>query len=407
MMNHQELLDKFFTGVYERELHRHMTGQGEYTVPVEEVKDFMTALTRIPLAEFLAYTDQHLLEAEIPTSDITQCGALSACTDELCRVLLDAASGLTAMEVGRSAVYEKYLRVPAPAAWTRYGNHQTKTARQLGLAFKNEKNWHLSCYGYVYVYPLLNVTEQKKFLARALLRNPFYAQILSKARFERVDVSTYMQGLSASTQGNRSGSVAKMLGLGLSEMDREGIKWYDIRVPKYNSRTKTLSSRILEGTRNALDRYGLNEEFFAGGVPLYTVKAACGYFVDHAVPELEGWMDLSESGVKTNSQDYFVVYAKGDSMLPQIKDGDLCLFKWYKGEPLYHDIVLTQCRDYDAEYESSYTIKCFNSQPATAEAPRQIYLEPLNRKKYKPILLSEEDGVDYQTIGLFVKVLEA
>ena len=135
------------------------------------------------------------------------------------------------------------------------------------------------------------------------------------------------------------------------------------------------------------------------------MKAACGYFVDHEVPEQEGWLDLSVAGINSNSEDYFVVHAKGDSMLPKIKDGDLCLFKWYRGGVLYDDIVLTQCRDYDDEYESSYTIKRFHQNELREGEPRTISLQPLNKVHYHPILLSEDDGRDYKTVGVFVKVL--
>ena len=407
-MTHPDLLHTFLNRSHEQEIHQQILENPDYVVPVEELKSYMIALTQIPMLEFFMYLDARQEAAAFGTSDITQCGTLSACTDELCQVLQEAArEGMTVQEIGRAEVYAKYLRVHHQASWTRMGNHQAKTAQQLGLACKEKRRWHLSCYGYAYAFPLLSKLQQKRFLARALLRNAFYAQVLSKVRFEEIKLGDYMKGLSASTQGARANSVVKLLQIGLDEMDREGIKRHDIYVPKYHAARKELTEKLLPGTFTALDTYGLAEDYFTGGVPLYTVKAACGYFVDHEVPELEGWMDLQGNGVKTNSEDYFVVYAKGDSMLPKIKDGDLCLFKWYKGEPLYDDIVLTQCRDYDEEYESSYTIKCFHPNVPEEGEPQTISLEPLNKAKYHPIVLSAEDGCDYKTIGKFVKVLEA
>ena len=404
-MTHNELLYDFFSFSYEENLHLQMLLDASFAVPVDEIKQHMIALTEISLAEFFNYLDNHPSISRIKTSDITQCGSLLACTDELCEVLREVKEGKSATEIGKSEVYEKYLRAHNKSAWTRYGNQQAKTAQQLGLAFKNDHRWYLSCYGYAYAYPLLNKRRQNQFLCRVLLRNPFYAQVLSKVRLQEVQLTSFMKGLSASTQGGRSSSVTKMLQICLDEMDREGIKWHDIHIPKYSKRSKTLSDTVLKGTVTAIDNYGFNDEYFNGGVPLYTVKAACGYFVDHEVPEQEGWMDLSGSGVRTNSEDYFIVYAKGDSMLPKIKDGDLCLFKWYKGETLYDNIVLTQCRDYDSEYESSYTIKRFHNNDVVEGEPRTISLQPLNKAEYEPILLSEEDGCDYKTIGVFVKVL--
>ena len=405
-MTNNEILSSFFDRTFEAQFHSQILEDENYAVPVETIKEYMIALTRLSLATCFNYLDNHPFTSAIHTGEIGSCSALEACTDELCEVLQqEDHQGMTIMEIGRAAIYEKYLRVHHPKSWSRYGNNQVKTAHQLGLTFKHQHRWHLSCYGYAYAYPLLSPKQQKRFLVRALLRNVFYAEILLKLRMESVHINQYMNALSASTQGARSASIARLLQLCLDEMEQEGIKYHDCYLPKYNSRTKTASERMLPGTVTAIDNYTMNDEFFAGGVPLYSVKAACGYFVDHEVPEQEGWLDLSKVGVRTDSDEYFVVHAKGDSMLPKIKDGDLCLFKWYKGESLCDDIVLTQCRDYDEEYESSYTIKRFHLDKWTAGSARTISLQPLNKEKYHPIVLSEDDGMDYKTIGVFVKVL--
>lgn len=407
-MRHDELLDRFFSRRDEEKWHKQILEDENFEVPVAAVKDFMVQLTEIPLTAFFNYLDNHPLAARWDTSDITQCGALAAFTEEWCAVLHPAAKeGKTIMEIGQSPLYEKYLRSHNKAAWSRYGNHQAKTASQLGLAFKNERRWYLSGFGYAYVYPHLTQKQQQRFLSRALLRNPFYAQLLTRVRTEDVYLQHFMGGLSASTQGSRSGSVVKLLRICLEEMEREGIKWHDIHVPGYSVRKKEPTERVIKGTKTVWDAYTVADDYFDGGIPFYTVKAACGYFVDHEVPEMEGWLDLTSAGVKTNSKDFFVVRAKGDSMLPKIKDGDLCLFKWYRGEALCNDIVLTQCREYDAEYESCYTIKRFHRQFAAPGEVPAVSLEPLNKDHYRPIVLSAADGCVYQTIGIFVKVLSA
>ena len=406
---HYDILKTFFTRSQEILIHQQILEDENFIVPVEVTKDFMIKLTKIPLLDFFIYLDQYVFpeKDKIKTSDISKCGSLIACTDELCQVLYeDGLKGKTVQEIGQHELYKKYLRSHHKSSWSRCGRNQAKTAYQLGLTFKNAKRWYLSCFGYGYVYPMLSKLQQKKFLARVLLRNSFYSRILSRVRFEPVDLLEMMQGLSPSTQGARSTSVVKLLQLCLDDMTREGIKWYDIRFPQYNTKYKKLTSRVLEGTWTQADSFGVYEDYFDGGVPLYTVKAACGYFVDHEIPEREGWMNLINAGIKTNSDDYFVVYAKGDSMLPKIKNGDLCLFKWYKGQNIVGEIVLTQCRDYDEEYESSYTIKRFHVNKECDGQTPTISLKPLNDTKYNPIIISADDGCDYKTIGVFVKVLD-
>ena len=58
----------------------------------------------------------------------------------------------------------------------------------------------------------------------------------------------------------------------------------------------------------------------------------------------------------------FVVHAKGNSMLPKIKDGDLCVFERYHGGSREGEIVLSQVNEYYEEYGGKYTIKKFHSE---------------------------------------------
>jgi SOS-response transcriptional repressor LexA len=52
-----------------------------------------------------------------------------------------------------------------------------------------------------------------------------------------------------------------------------------------------------------------------GFIPLYTLRAACGYFEDGEVPEVEGWINASGHGFRPDPERHFAVHAKGDSML--------------------------------------------------------------------------------------------
>lgn len=138
-----------------------------------------------------------------------------------------------------------------------------------------------------------------------------------------------------------------------------------------------------------------------GFIPLYSLKAACGYFEDGEVPEVEGWIDASGHGFKPDPKKHFVVHAKGNSMLPKIHDGDLCVFEWYNAGSRNGEIVLTQCQDNDPEYGGKYTIKKYHSEKVITKngwAHAKIELTPIN-PEYSPIILNPEGN--YKTIGVF------
>ena len=146
-------------------------------------------------------------------------------------------------------------------------------------------------------------------------------------------------------------------------------------------------------------------EYKPGFIPLYTLRAACGYFDEGQLPEEEGWIDASGLGFTPDPKRHFVVHAKGDSMLPKIKDGDLCVFEWYSAGSRNGEIVLTQSSEYDSEYGGRYTIKCYHSEKTITDEGWQhasVQLLPLNQD-YEPIELDEFG--EYRTIGIFKCVL--
>ena len=146
-------------------------------------------------------------------------------------------------------------------------------------------------------------------------------------------------------------------------------------------------------------------------LPLYSVRAACGSFEDHAfIPEneAEGWIEITETGVNIN-KNMFIVHAIGDSMLPLIKDGDLCLFELYNTESCADregNIVLTQCSSMDGDYDCSYTIKKYHSEKSINEdgtwQHTKVKLISLN-PDYDTIELDKDS--DYKTVGVFKGVL--
>ena len=150
----------------------------------------------------------------------------------------------------------------------------------------------------------------------------------------------------------------------------------------------------------------IHDIYQPGRIPLYTLRAACGYFDEGQLPEAEGWIDAEGYGFRPDPQRYFAVHAKGDSMLPKIHDGDICIFEWYNAGSRNGEIVLTQSSEYDDAYGGRYTIKRYHSEKMVTDEGWQhskVELLPLN-PDFEPIEL-EEDG-EYKTIGIFKCVLE-
>ncbi len=142
-----------------------------------------------------------------------------------------------------------------------------------------------------------------------------------------------------------------------------------------------------------------------GCVPLYALRAACGYFEGGEVPEEEGWIDASGNGFTPDPKRHFAVHAKGDSMQPKIQDGDICVFEWYKAGTRNGEIVLTECSEKDLDYGGKYTIKKYQSEKHQTEEGWQhtkIELIPLNND-YDTIELDNE--TEYRTVGLLKCVL--
>lgn len=140
-------------------------------------------------------------------------------------------------------------------------------------------------------------------------------------------------------------------------------------------------------------------------IPLYSLHAACSAFAENEKPEVEDWIDVSGHGFTPNAETQFVIHAKGNSMFPKIKDGDLCVFEWYNGGERNGEIVLIECPDADNDYGCKYTIKKYYSEKIQTEyglVHEKIELRPLN-SDYSVIELNS--GTEYKTIGLLKCVL--
>ena len=142
-------------------------------------------------------------------------------------------------------------------------------------------------------------------------------------------------------------------------------------------------------------------------LPVYSIKAACGYFGEgEDVSEL-GWMQVEGMG-KLN-RNMFVVQASGHSMEPKINDGDFCVFRANPAGSRQGKIVLVQHHNfYDSDYSGAFSIKEYSSAKSYDEfgnwQHESIELLPLN-KDYNPIVINAEDADDFRVIGEFIGVI--
>ena len=93
-------------------------------------------------------------------------------------------------------------------------------------------------------------------------------------------------------------------------------------------------------------------------------------------------------------------------MLPEIKDGNICVFEWYKAGSRNGEIVLTECSEKDLDYGGMYTIKKYQSEKLVTEEGWQhtkVELKPLN-SDFDVIGLDSEQ--EYKTIGILKCVID-
>lgn len=149
----------------------------------------------------------------------------------------------------------------------------------------------------------------------------------------------------------------------------------------------------------------VNDEVkFIDFLPLYSIKAACGYFGDGENVEEEGWVRVE--GVGRLNRNMYVVQAVGDSMEPLIQDGDYCVFRSNPAGSRQGKVILAQHHSkYDPDYSGSYSIKTYTSRKNFDEygnwMHEEIVLQPKN-SAYDPIIINEDDAEDFRIVGEFV-----
>jgi len=149
------------------------------------------------------------------------------------------------------------------------------------------------------------------------------------------------------------------------------------------------------------------EEWFIRYLPVYTLKAAAGYFGEGEAVEPEGWVEVDEMGKLDDRM--FVACAVGRSMEPKIQNGDYLVFRANPVGSRDGKIVLVQYRGpEDPETGGAYTVKKYRSEKVSDEEGgwrhKQIILSPLN-SEFLPIILEEDEAGSVKVVAEYVATL--
>ena len=158
-----------------------------------------------------------------------------------------------------------------------------------------------------------------------------------------------------------------------------------------------------------LDDTRVRREAFKTLLPLYSLKAAAGYFGKGEPAEPDAWVEADSIG--RLDEQMFVAQAVGRSMEPTIQDGDFLVFRANPEGTRQGKIVLAQYRgSADPETGGSFTVKRYSSEKrATKDGEwrhSRIVLSPLN-KDFAPIVIPDDAAEDFRIVAEFIAVLRS
>ncbi len=236
--NSEDLLDSFFTCEFDNNNSIYVEQDPNQELELEqETISYIKSLCDIPYIEYINYVSINRLPAKWGTADITQNSNIDDCHKDICRAIIQQGNvGLDFLEIGKCLLCDGIER--NIGAYRKYGENHVKSAEQLGLTFEHKGLWYLTCYGKV--FGKLEPRLQNNFMARILLRNPFYANIISDASIHQIKISSYMDELSESTRIRRIPSVKKMLNIIMRACDVNEKVYYRL----FDSINDNASDRI-------------------------------------------------------------------------------------------------------------------------------------------------------------------
>ncbi|PYS48265.1 MAG: hypothetical protein DMG13_25925 [Acidobacteria bacterium] len=159
----------------------------------------------------------------------------------------------------------------------------------------------------------------------------------------------------------------------------------------------------------SLDDERVKREAFKTLLPLYSLKAAAGYFGNGEAVDPESWLEAD--GLGRLDENMFVCRAVGRSMEPTIRDGDYLVFRAKPTGTRQGKIVLAQYRGPDdPDTGGAFTVKRYASEKAGDDEGgwrhTKVTLSPTN-PEYSPIVLSVRDAESVQIVAEFVTTLRA
>jgi len=157
----------------------------------------------------------------------------------------------------------------------------------------------------------------------------------------------------------------------------------------------------------SLDDKRVRHDAFKTLLPLYSIKAAAGYFGNSEAVEPEGWVEADGVG-KLNDR-MFVCRAVGRSMEPGIRDGDFLVFRAKPAGTRQGKTVLVQYRGpTDPDTGGAFTVKRYSSEKVASDHGEwrhtKVVLSPTN-PGYEPIILTQDDAQRVEVLAEFVTVL--
>jgi type III restriction enzyme len=153
----------------------------------------------------------------------------------------------------------------------------------------------------------------------------------------------------------------------------------------------------------------VKREAFKSLLPIYSLKAAAGYFGNGEAVEPEGWVEAD--GVARIDERMFVCQAVGRSMEPTIRDGDYIVFRAKPAGTRQGKIVLVQYRGpADPDTGGAFTVKRYSSEKGGDDEVgwrhTRVVLSPTN-PDYRPIVITQDAAEHVAILAEFVTVLRA
>lgn len=141
-------------------------------------------------------------------------------------------------------------------------------------------------------------------------------------------------------------------------------------------------------------------------IPYYNINAAAGSFSDYQSIDDIQYINMPEL---FNPSDYFACKVVGESMNKIIPNGAICLFRKYTGGSRNGLITLVEGNDiYDTELGGNFTVKEYTSKKSIDDdgwKHEEIVLKPLSTFDYEPIVLRDDQLMNFKVIGIFDRVL--